>query len=59
MRRRLIHPWLVLLAGLALSGCWESTDVTFHQPGVYYGPEDDLSTNRTALQERMAGQHDR
>lgn len=59
MHRKIFHSLILLLACMALAGCWESTDVTFHQPGEYYGPSDDLRTDVAALQERMTGQQDR
>ena len=48
-----------LLAVFALTGCWESADVVFHEPGEYLGPVDDLTTNPEALQERFTNQMDR
>lgn len=33
---------LVIITSLALSGCWESTDVTIHQAGKYMGTKDPL-----------------
>ncbi len=59
MHRKTLHTLILLLGCLALAGCWESTDVTFHQPGEYYGPSDDLSADSAALQERLDGQRDR
>ena len=53
----------VLAAGLA--GCWDSTDVTVHNPGEYKGPPDPLlaqsaSARAGALNERFQrGQVDR
>ncbi len=59
MRRKTIHTLVLLFAFGALSGCWESTNVTFHEPGVYLGPSDDLSTDESALNDRFANQQDR
>ncbi len=59
MSKRYLRPVWLLLAGFALAGCWESSDVTFHQPGEYHGPLDDLNTDRAVLQERMSIQRDR
>ena len=53
----------VLAAGLA--GCWDSTDVTVHNPGEYKGPPDPLlaqsaSARAGTLNERFQrGQVDR
>ena len=53
----------VLAAGLA--GCWDSTDVTVHNPGEYKGPPDPLlaqsaSARESTLNERFQrGQVDR
>ena len=55
----LIQCFFLLLACVALSGCWESTDVTFHQPGNYYGAPDGGSTDTAALNDRFANQLDR
>lgn len=33
---------LVIVAGLGLSGCWESSDVTMHEAGKYMGAKDPL-----------------
>ena len=54
---------VVLAAGLA--GCWDSTDVTVHNPGEYKGPPDPLlaqsaSARAGTLNERFQrGQVDR
>lgn len=48
-----------LCAAAALSGCYESPDVTLHEPGVYKGAEDPLlakaqqSQHADELRERM------
>ena len=33
----------VILVSLALTGCWESSDVTLHEAGKYMGSKDPLS----------------
>lgn len=48
----------VLLGGIALSGCWESTDVTVHTPGEYKGTPDpllqqDAATRQDTLRQRF------
>ena len=47
---------VVLAVGLA--GCWDSTEVTVHNPGQYKGPEDPLlsqapSARAGTLEERF------
>ncbi len=32
----------VMLAALLLSGCYETTDVVIHEPGIYKGAKDPL-----------------
>ncbi len=59
MKNRLTRVLLITAFGLVLSGCWESTNVTFHQPGEYMGASDSLKTDAAALQERLSGQQDR
>ena len=46
---------------ITLSGCLESTDVTFFEPGVYKGSADPLISNSAAaaLQSRFERQMDR
>lgn len=40
---------LALLAAFALSGCYEETSVTMHEPGVYKGSADpSVASPRTA-----------
>jgi hypothetical protein len=45
----------------ALTGCLESTDVIFFEPGVYQGSSDPLigNSDAAALQSRFEGQMDR
>ncbi|MGI9305521.1 MAG: hypothetical protein ACR2RB_22875 [Gammaproteobacteria bacterium] len=42
MNRNLLAITIALLAPLALTACYESTDVVVHEPGVYKGAEDPL-----------------
>jgi hypothetical protein len=35
-----MKPLFILIALLGLSACYEDTDVTLHEPGVYKGSED-------------------
>jgi len=42
-----------------ISACEQAEDVTLHEPGVYQGTKDDLSTDVAALQQRMKNQMDR
>ena len=50
---------VVLVACWLATGCWESTDVTYHEPGKYFGAADELKTDAAALQKRFASQLDR
>lgn len=43
---------VVLVAALGLGGCWESTDVTVHNPGQYKGPADPLLQQDAAAREQ-------
>jgi len=38
----------VVAASAGLSGCWESTDVTVHEPGEYKGMKDPLVESKSA-----------
>lgn len=40
--KRIAIPALVLLAPLALAGCYEDTTPTQYEPGVYKGADDPL-----------------
>ena len=42
-----------------ISGCEQAENVTIHEPGVYQGATDSLTTDLAALQERMKKQMDR
>lgn len=56
---------LALVAALSVTGCGNSEDVTFYEPGVYKGPSDPLlekertQEHQTALDERVRNQSDR
>jgi len=47
----LIVSGLVLVLGLA--GCYESTDVKMHKPGVYEGPKDPLLQGQAARRDQL------
>lgn len=36
-----MRPLLLLIAMLSLTACYEDTDVTLHEPGVYKGGVDE------------------
>ena len=57
--RSLLSLSFVFIVTTALSGCLEESEVTFHEPGVYQGAEDSMSSDSAALQARMQGQLDR
>jgi len=59
MIKKIARASTLLVFTLLLSGCWESSDVKFHEPGKYFGASDSLKTDTNALQERFAGQMDR
>lgn len=62
MHKKFLLIILVITGSLALSGCLEDFQVTFHEPGIYKGPDDPLldQSNAVALSERLAnGQIDR
>ena len=48
MAKRTITMALGLTAALALAGCWESTDVTVHEPGKYKGAKDPLLSQQAS-----------
>lgn len=62
MRRLLLAAPLL---ALGLSGCYESTGVTMHEPGEYKGAQDPLhdkladESHREQLDARFDGQRDR
>jgi len=57
--KKLLSLFGLILVTASLTGCWESHEVTFHQPGVYYGPPDTLSSDSVALETRFQRQMDR
>ena len=59
MIKTIFYRVFPLLAVFMLSGCWESADVIFHEPGEYHGAVDNLTTSPEDLQERFANQRDR
>lgn len=66
MRFRLSLIALIASSGLVLSACYESPDMTRHDPGVYKGKEDPLLSKlesdgelREQLDQRFDGQRDR
>ena len=48
MKKSKLALGLVLGATLALSGCWESSDVTVHKAGEYRGGKDPLLGQQAA-----------
>jgi len=58
-----MHKFVMAMTGLGLgvatlSGCWEDTDVTIHEPGAYKGPADpllaqDAGARESVLKERF------
>jgi hypothetical protein len=61
-----VKTWaLALVAALSVTGCGNSEDVTFYEPGVYKGPADPLLEKertkelQSALDERVQHQSDR
>ena len=59
MIKTIFYRVFPLLAVFTLSGCWESADVIFHEPGEYHGAADNLTTSQEDLQERFTNQRDR
>jgi hypothetical protein len=48
--RRLAASILLLLLISAGSGCYESPDLTYHEPGIYKGSKDPLLTKQSSLE---------
>jgi len=42
MYSRILTISVIALLSFNLSGCWESTDITVHEPGEYMGAADQL-----------------
>ena len=65
MFRRTLTAASAIALAAALSGCYESTDVTVFDPGVYKGADDPLLAKledpafRQELDRRFDGQRDR
>ena len=54
MKRRGALTIAVLAGTVALTGCWESSDVTVHEQGKYKGPNDPLlDAKATAEREQV------
>lgn len=51
MKTRGIFAVAVVVATAGLSGCWENSDVTLHEPGKYKGMKDPLLTQQTAARD--------
>ena len=47
MNRRILAG-AVVAASLSMTGCWESADVTMHEPGKYKGKSDPLLAQQGA-----------
>lgn len=59
MKKRTIGAAAVVAAAFALSGCWDSGDVTVHEAGEYKGVRDpllsqDASERAETLEKRFA-----
>lgn len=48
--RRTATCILVLLLAILASGCYESTDVAYHEPGIYKGSVDPLLKRQSSLE---------
>lgn len=66
MKRTIPRMLTLALLALVLVGCYESADVTRHEPGVYKGANDPLTNKlanggelREQLDQRFDGQRDR
>ncbi len=46
--KKMLFITVVLTAGLGLSGCWESSDVTIYKAHQYKGSRDPLLSQNTA-----------
>ena len=56
MRNKVFVVIALLVGSLMLSGCWDGTEVTKHEPGIYKGPVDPLLSTgpqAAALAERF------
>jgi major membrane immunogen (membrane-anchored lipoprotein) len=43
---------LLIVASMALGGCYESTDITLHDPGVYRGGSDPLLAKQASPEQK-------
>jgi hypothetical protein len=43
---------LLIVASMALGGCYESTDITLHDPGVYRGGKDPLLAKQASPEQK-------
>ncbi len=57
--KNIMGSTVLLCACLLMTGCWESSNVTLHQPGKYLGAADTLKTDAEQLQKRFSNQLDR
>lgn len=51
MKTRGILAIAVVVAAAGLSGCWEGSDVTIYEKGVYKGKKDPLMQQQAAARE--------
>lgn len=51
MKTRGILAIAVVISAAGLSGCWEDSDVTIHEPGKYKGMKDPLLTQQAAARD--------
>jgi outer membrane protein assembly factor BamE (lipoprotein component of BamABCDE complex) len=51
MKTRGVLAIAVVVAAAGLSGCWESSDVTIYEQGVYKGKKDPLMDQSAAARE--------
>lgn len=59
MKKRTIAAAVLMAAAFALSGCWDSGDVTIHEAGEYKGVKDpllsqDVAERAKTLEKRFA-----
>ncbi len=59
MIKKITRLIVLISFSVVLTGCWESSDVTLHEPGKYFGASDSLETDAEALKKRLEGQRDR
>lgn len=49
-----MKTFLILMASLGLTACYEDTDVTLHEPGVYKGANDEHALSAEERAEVLA-----